>query len=267
MGEESSKHPVVQGLEAVSNVLLECYKDVAHPWLKPIGQALGTVFDVLPTSLLTVRFWTEKKKLNFAKRIEEYARKLDDIPEANRIEVAPEVGTPIVEKLTYTTNDEIADLFTTLLANASSSETVNRAHPGFVDMIGRMSVDEARIIRYLKSTECVHFCSLRGFIDDVSFRVLADHETLLTKDIDLDFPQNVNAYISNLVSMGVLEDMGDLYKMNEPKYDTITEMKNLEMLRNMLVPKKFTKIEVVKGYYEITPWGRLFIKACVKEEK
>ena len=107
---------VNQGIELVkagANVLGQFYQDLAQPSVKALGQALATVFELCPNSLLSLKLWTEKRKLNFAKRLNEYKDKLEQIPEEKRCEVDTQIGTPIVEKLTYTTNDEIADLFTT----------------------------------------------------------------------------------------------------------------------------------------------------------
>ena len=139
---EEKENQIVGLVKAFHNVLSQFYQDMAQPSVKAIGQALVTVSESL-------KLWTEKRKLNFEKRLNEYKEKLEQIPKEKRIEVDTQIGTPIVEKLTYTTNDEIADLFTTLLANASNIDTVNRAHPAFVDIISRLSTDEARIIHYL----------------------------------------------------------------------------------------------------------------------
>lgn len=103
---------VNQGIELVkagANVLGQFYQDLAQPSVKALGQALATVFELCPNSLLSLKLWTEKRKLNFAKRLNEYKDKLEQIPEEKRCEVDTQIGTPIVEKLTYTTNDEIAD--------------------------------------------------------------------------------------------------------------------------------------------------------------
>ena len=146
---EEKENQIVGLVKAFHTVLSPLYPDLAQPRVRAIGQALVTVFELCPNSLLSLKLWTEKRKLNFEKRLNEYKEKLEQIPKEKRIEVDTQIGTPIVEKLTYTTNDEIADLFTTLLANASNIDTVNRAHPAFVDIISRLSTDEAIIIHYL----------------------------------------------------------------------------------------------------------------------
>ncbi len=138
---------IVDLIKATPNILGQVYGDLAQPSVKAVGNALGTVFEFSTSFLLPVKLLNEKFKLNFTKRLNEYKEKLEQIPEEKQCEVHPQIGTPIIEKLSYTTNEEIADLFTTLLANASNVDMVNTAHPSFVNMIERMSPDEARLLK------------------------------------------------------------------------------------------------------------------------
>ncbi len=266
--EENTSRPIVELVKAGSNVLGQFYQDLAQPSVRALGQALGTVFELCPTSLLSLKIWTEKRKLNFKKRLNEYAKKIEDIPEDKRCEVDTQIGTPIVEKLTYTTNDEIADLFTTLLTNASNTETVNRAHPAFVDIIGRLSEDEAQIIKYLQNCLEIPYCSFRAMqrSENGGFSTIVDHATLLPFKVSLKFPQNISAYISNLISLGILSDENGLFKVDDTEYNQICEKHGLESLRGRLVPNIFKAIEVTKSYFKVTQFGTLFISACIKKQ-
>ena len=138
---------IVDLVKATPNILGQVYTDLAQPGVKAVGNVLGTVLEFSTSFLLPIKLLNEKFKLNFTKRLNEYKDKLEQIPDEKRCEVHPQVGTPIIEKLSYTTNEEIADLFTTLLANASNVDMVNTAHPSFVNMIERMSPDEARLLK------------------------------------------------------------------------------------------------------------------------
>ncbi|HOU69620.1 MAG TPA: Abi-alpha family protein [Paludibacteraceae bacterium] len=117
-------------IKGVPYVLGLIYTDAAQPSVQAVGKALGTVFEFSTSFLLPVKLLNEKFRLNFEKRIKEYEKKLEQIPEEKRVEVQPQIGTPIIEKLSYTTSDEISDLFTTLLANASNADMINTAHYG-----------------------------------------------------------------------------------------------------------------------------------------
>lgn len=256
---------VLDLVKGTPNILGQIYTDLAQPSVKAVGQALGTVFEFSTSFLLPVKLLNEKFKLNFKKRITEYEKKLEEVPEGKRCEVHPQIGTPIIEKLSYTTNDDIADLFTTLLANASNTDMVNTAHPSFVTMIERLSPDEARIIKYLKGKEDIEYCDFRGKIKNSDgFHTLIEHATLITQDVNLAFPQNINAYLANFVSLGILFDMDGTYKIDQSIYNKIKEFYRFEDLKKRFVPSIFKEIDTNKSYYQITDFGKLFIKACIK---
>lgn len=193
---EEKENQIVSLVKASSNVLCQFYQDLAQPSVKALGQALATVFELCPNSLLSLKLWTEKRKLNFAKRLNEYKEKLEQIPEEKRIEVDTQIGTPIVERLTYTTNDEIADLFTTLLANASNIDTVNSVHPAFVQIVSELCPDEAHIIQFLFFNKAI--CYIKHLFYPI------DVFDLLENNISLSCPKNREMYYSHLISLGVL---------------------------------------------------------------
>lgn len=252
-------------VKGTPNILGQVYTDLAQPGVKAVGQALGTVLEFSTSFLLPVKLLNEKFKLNFTKRLNEYKEKLEEIPEEKRCEVHPQIGTPIVEKLTYTTNDEIADLFTTLLASASNTDSVNAAHPSFVNMIERLSPDEARIIKYLKHEDDIQYCNFNGYAKNGNgFNTLLDHATLLPFQVKMDFPQNVNAYLANLTSLGVLLDLDGTYKIEQSTYDKIKQQYGYENLVEKLVPNVYKNLDCDRAYYKITDFGKLFIKACIK---
>lgn len=246
-------------------VLESLYGDLAQPGVKAIGQALGTALEFCTSLLLPIKLLNEKFKLNFAKRLNEYKTKLEAIPEDKRCEVHPQIGLPIIEKLTYTTCDEIADLFTSLLASASSIDTANTAHPAFISMIERMSPDEARILEYLKDEEDIQYCDINAYIKDGSgFVCLYEHVTVLDLDVPLNYPQNTNAYLANFVSLGILRDKKGVFRTDKTQYNRISEKYKVEELTKEYVPTKFNSIDVDESYYQVTPFGRLFIQACIK---
>lgn len=256
---------IVELVKATPNILGQVYGDLAQPSVKAVGNALGTVFEFSTSFLLPVKLLNEKFKLNFTKRLNEYKEKLDQIPEEKQCEVHPQIGTPIIEKLSYTTNDEIADMFTTLLANASNVDMVNTAHPSFVNMIGRISPDEARLLKYLQGKDNIQYCNFNGnVLKGEGFHTLFDHVTLLDKEVDMQYPQNLSSYLANFISLGILNDMSGQYKIDKTIYNQIREKYGLKNLESQLVPNVFKSITVEESYYKVTDFGKLFINACIK---
>ena len=252
-------------LKEEKGLLALVYKDLLRPSAQVIGKSLKAVLEFASTPFMALQLQNDKLKLNLKKRLDEYAQKLDSIPEDKRCEVHPQIGLPIIERLTYTTCDEIADLFTSLLASASSTDTANTAHPAFISMIERMSPDEAKILEYLKDKEDIQYCDINAYSNQNSgYDTLAEHVTMIEDDVALIYPENSNAYLANLVSLGILRDEKGTFKMDKTQYNRIKGKYQVEELTASLVPESFKSIKVEESYYQVTPFGRLFIQACIK---
>jgi hypothetical protein len=247
-------------------ILSTIYGDLAQPAVKKVGIALETVFEFSTSILLPVKLLNEKFKLNFEKRLNEYKDKLSEIPEEEICEVNPQIGTPLLEKLSYTTNEEIADLFTNLLTKASSTKNVNLAHPGFIQLIERLSVDEARIVKYLVGKDSIPCVSFRAHMkDNKGFIEVLRNGTLLQFEVELLFPQNIKTYLDNLVSIGILDISHGLHKMDEEMYNNICVKLNYDQTNESFTKSGvFERVEKTKSYYQITDFGKSFIRACNK---
>src|SRR5919199_4364940 len=204
-------------------VLPLIYKDLAQPSVQKVGKALETVFDLGNTVLLPIKLANERSKYWFDKHMNDYKAKLDTIPEEKICEVPPELGVPLIDRLTYTTNEDIADLFTTLLTKASCVETANQAHPKFVSIISSLSVDEAKIIKHIKSD--ILYSSLHLYRkESEGYSEIVSYATGLEYEVNLLFPKNINTYIENLVTLGILTNMQGIYKVDKNSYDKLHNM-------------------------------------------
>lgn len=257
------KDSVLGLVKGAPNILGQIYSDLASPGVKAVGQALGTVLEFSTSFLLPVKLLNEKFRLNFKRRITEYEKKLAETPENKRCEVHPQIGIPIIERLSYTTNEEIADLFTTLLANASNIDMVNTVHPAFVAIIERLSPDEAKIIRYLAKETMIPYVNF-GIMVEQKQIVIEKHLNLLHEAVSLDFAQNVNAYLSNLVCLGIICDYPDTYQNNAVIYDKIIRNNGLREKAHQKLGDFSNELKFSKGLYEVTDFGKLFITACIK---
>ncbi|MCA5006811.1 DUF4393 domain-containing protein [Sphingobacterium bovistauri] len=265
-----ANNEIVGLVKQTPQILTTIYGDLAQPAVKKVGTALETVFEFSTSILLPIKLLNEKFKLNFEKRLNEYKEKLEKVPEDDICEVNPQIGTPLIEKLSYTTNDEIADLFTNLLIKASSTKTVNLAHPSFVQLVERLSVDEARIIKSLKGKDIIPCITFRAHMKEQSkgFYEILKNGTMLQFDIELLFPQNISTYLDNLTSMGVLDISHGLHKMDDNIYNSIYENYGYDKVNeNYIKTDQFSRVEKKKSYYQITDFGKTFIHACNSIEK
>lgn len=246
-------------------ILSTIYSDLAQPSVKKVGQALETVFEFSTSILLPVKLLNEKFKFNFERNLNNYKKKLDEIPDEKICDVNPQIGTPIIEKLTYTTNEEIADLFTSLLSKASNIDTVNEAHPSFIQLIERLSVDEARIIKFLNGKDIIPSITIKANAKEGGgFNLIVKNATLLQSQVKLIFPQNINTYLDNLTCLGILDISHGFHKMDETIYKPLAEMYKIEILDNQYKSFGFKSVTYDKSYFQITNYGKQFIKATQK---
>ena len=246
-----------------TQLVSQFYQDLAQPTVRTIGKTLNTAIEFLCMFTMPMGLATDKVKLNLAKNLEKYKEKLDKIPEEDRCMVEPEIGEPIVRNLITTTNDQIADLFTTILVNASNIKTLDKAHPKFAQIVHNLTPDEARIIQYLKGKDFVCYIEFRGEVgNDKGYIILMQYASMINLEVRLDFPNNINAYLSNLISFGILLDMPNTYKSDYSLYEKI-ENAYLKEFEQKYVPSKYSKITPYHCFLQVTDFGKLFVDACV----
>ncbi|MBR5941138.1 MAG: DUF4393 domain-containing protein [Neisseriaceae bacterium] len=255
--------------ETKDKILLEIYKDAAQPAVRALGSALGTCFEFASSILLPLKLKNEKAKLTFQKNLEKYAEELAKIPEEKRCEVHQQIGLPILDKLTYTTEEDIADLFIALLTNAANKDMVHTALPAFVSMISELSPDEARILNYLKDKEYIEYCEFRG--EKNSWFSYKGHcnffrATMIENEVELDKEDNIGMYIANFIRLGIFVDKEGTTKVDDLIYQKIRDIHS-ELLNEMNKQKKtynISSIYVEESFYKITELGKRFIQACTK---
>jgi hypothetical protein len=162
----------------------------------------------------------EKAKIALEKNLEKYRLRLIDLPENDIVGVPPEVGVPISEKLTYVTNEELSDLYVNLLAKASRIDTAHLAHPSFVNLINNLSPDEAVLLRALHNN--LPFITARRVTKKTGeFFVVGDLLTGLANKLQLSFSNNLVAYFSNYVGLGIIEIQRGIVSAHPKLYDQL----------------------------------------------
>jgi len=244
-----------------SEIVNNFYSDI-RPIVQPVAKCIGAVIDI---ASLPVVFFSEKARLNFKNRLEQYRKKMDVVEMEKRCEVHPEIGVPIMQILHYTTNDDIAEMFINLLASASITSMAGSAHPAFVEIIKQMSPDEAKIVQYLKGKDFIPYLSLKANLakPNKGFVTPVENAMSICSDIDLMYPDNLKVYISNLLSLGIIQDAPSQYLMDDSLYDEIIQNSKLNEEKDKLEKNQlFESVSYVKGYYNIADIIKFFINSC-----
>lgn len=250
---------VVSAIAGEKGLLKEIYGDLAKPGVTQVGKALETVLGLGNTVLIPLQLLNEKGKYVVGKNLEVYRQKLESSDVNQVIGVAPEVGVPIVEKLTYVTNEQLVELYTELLSKASKEKHCKQAHPNFVNIINSLSPDEAVLVQALKSSRNIPFVDRTIRKPSFGYRLLEPLITGLEDTPNLMYPENTKAYLSNLESLGLLKIRRDIWTRDDDAYNKLA-------LRHEVYISGTNSNEspdIKKGVIEVTELGIMFISSCV----
>ncbi|GAB4045614.1 DUF4393 domain-containing protein [Spirosoma litoris] len=250
------------------SLLLEIYKDLAQPGVKKVGMALETVFDFASLPLMPFKYGTMAVRLNMENKFERYRKKLEAVPVEKIAVVPPEIGVPIMESLTHTTNENLSELFLNLLAKASHVDTAGEAHPAFISIIKELAVDEAKILQLLNNNNVLPYCNLEVSINDAGNTADLSRYLTLTNAIKLDFPTNTEAYYSHLIAKGIIQDFEQRLINQQPVYEAIKqEYQELYEVWEKGIKNNPSaegwKLSWTTAHFKVTDFGRVFMKACL----
>jgi hypothetical protein len=194
MSEESKINALVN--IGQSKVVEKVYRDLLSQPSKKAGNALGTIVNIGNTLLWPIKWANERTRLYFENNLNRYEKELEKIPEEEITEVPTEISMPIIERFTYTSNEELSKAFVNLLTSASSVKNINKAHPGFIQIIDRLSPDEAILLRYLSSIIGIAALTIRHHNKkekSSEYVYVFQNKTDIEKKVTgLIFPQNIN---------------------------------------------------------------------------
>ncbi|TAF08225.1 MAG: DUF4393 domain-containing protein [Flavobacteriia bacterium] len=256
-----------------SKVPEKIYDDVLSEPSKKLGHALGTIINVGNSFLWPVKWANERTRIFFENNLKKYEEKISLIEEHKIIEVPTEISMPILERFTYVSNDEISNAFVNLLSKASNIDTINLAHPSFIQIIDRISPDEALIIKLFSEKDFIPYLTIGKYVikdDKVNFNKyinLLVKANLITELIKISFNENIGLYIDNLISLGLIRDVTYYFTKSEDEFEKIEklfEFKCKNAFDDLDEKHKDKSKRMEKGMYELTEFGKLFTKACLK---
>lgn len=255
---------IVSKTAGIPEVIKEVYGDLAKPGVAQVGKALAGIIGLGNTILYPIHLLNEKSRIYLERNLQKYREKLETISDEKIVSVPPEIGVPIAEKLAYISNEELSDMYISLLANASNIETASLAHPGFAKLIDNLSPDEAIFLQTLRKIVTIPFIEIRLNTGNNTWNSLEDFVVSESITSGLTFKNNLPAYISNLDSLGIIKIRRDIWITPIEKYYVpLWEAKRVAYgsLEKSLAGTNMT-LGYEKARADITPFGKLFISAC-----
>lgn len=251
-------------------VLKAIYSDLAAPGVRQVGKALGTVLRTGNILLLPLRMLNEYAANFERKNFEQIADRFSNIPEGDIVDVRPEIGVPILEKLSATHDPDLRKLFVELLASAANGKKVGTAHPSFVRVIESLSPDEARLLKAWKTQRYTPILTISKMGKDGSSLALQDLVMVPPASVTADLPM-LSAYVTNMAGLGLLSQRQDTWLTEDGAYDQVIE-KGKDTYPDMKEFKfsfgddgELDEGDIVynRGIIEILSYGRLFQFSCI----
>lgn len=263
---------IITALMKNPDLLKLIYSDVAEPSVRKVGEALSTVFDFGNTLLLPLKLLNEKSKILFTNSMEKYREKIEKLNDDDINKVPPEIGIPIMEKLLYTQDEDLASLYIELLANASNKKTCGYVHPLNIHIVHMITPDEAVLLKNMsetiKETKFPYILSVRTIMrteKDRSFRQLKEN-AIKPSYFDGVGAKNIDSlYINNLISLGLfqaeyiggLKDSDEEYKVIEDNLNTLYA----DFIHISTLAKTGQFLEYARGYLKMTTTCEFFMKS------
>ncbi|MBK9220672.1 MAG: DUF4393 domain-containing protein [Saprospiraceae bacterium] len=248
--------------EVIKQISKEAYGDALKPGMQQIGKALGTVIGLGNTILLPLELLNEKSRVIKETILRQWHEKMKEIPEAKIIEADPEIAVPILSKLTYTTNEQLVDLFLNLLTSASNEDKVNLVHPSFIHTISNLSSDEAKILNYMYQDD-QPFCTMhiRAYYHDVTHSDHFHNTSIFDCNDLIKFKNNTKVYLDNLISLGIIKKWNIPTEVEQFKYIEEFLEPNKQVLESSL--KNLKNVVYLKAYYDLTDYGKQFLEVSI----
>lgn len=256
---------VAQEALKVPGLLVEIYGDLARPGVRQVGKALETVIGLGNTVLWPIALANERSKIALERNLERYRKNLESIPEEKIVEVAPEIGVPIVEKLAYVLDERLSEMYAKLLATASNIDTLGNAHPSFVNVINNLSPDEAHLLEYFVTHPNVPFVRATAIVpSNGNHSILGGPLVPNEMTSALIFPDNADAYLSNLAGLGLLNIRDDVWLTEPSMYEPLENQRRAQLTALIENSPQFKdrRLDFKKGVIERTSFGLKFISAC-----
>ena len=186
----------------------------------------------------------------------------------------PEIGVPTLEKLSYTHDKTLRQMFIELLASAGDTTRLGLAHPSFIRVIESLSPDEAKLLEAWKKTTLVPCVGIYRRGPGASATTL--HDIVYESPLNEANAETLSVYASNMEGLGLIrhrpmdsvaqEDAyNELIKLCESQIPGIQEHGLTFSSGTKRKELKEGDVYYVKACIELLSYGQMFQKCCLPD--
>lgn len=271
---------------AKANVIA-VYEDAAQPSVRVVGKTLAQCVSLFATPVGRTASILEGN-------IHRYLDKLEGLKEEDLVSPNVRILVPVLEKMRFTEEEKVADYYAEILATASKKEHASKVLVTFIEILNRLSSDEIKILEYICSPlNKVHIpdfseeelpryglekdtgyliisgslpvlevqCTFEG---QAGYKILEKNFNCLTDVIEMSAPKNLDPYIDNMISLGLVEKKYNFVFAIDKLYCHLENHPKLISLKKSLESDEKIKLNLIKGRIDATDLGKKLLSLCSK---
>ncbi|MGO2118467.1 MAG: DUF4393 domain-containing protein [Fusobacterium sp.] len=254
----------------MKKVLPEIYRDLVQPGAKQVGKVGETLGRAINCALLPLNKYIWKREEIEREIRESLEKKLKDTPIQNIQTPDIRVVGPTFDGLRYTAQEEeLREMYTSLLANSMKRDCSKDIHPAFPEMIKQLEPDEARILEYLSYYPILLKIEVRATKKENStYNIVVKNHSQLSYLKNIENKGKINNYLDNLVRLSIIEipyGIKASSTSSEKEYNILKESQVVEELKQE-IEKNSEKMTITEGIIDLTDLGKSFCKSCIIKE-
>lgn len=248
--------------DAVKPVAQEAGKAVLEPvkGATRIGRVINALFSEIDIWVLNREYSLNKTRILLEK-------KLENISE-DKITTPPHyVLVPALQAISISMDsDELRNMYANLLARSMCSDTTDKAHPSYVEIIRQLSPLDCCVIEYIFKNDLTLAVSIVR-IKNQKIGMLTEYSEVIT-EIDFADVKTISASLDNLKRLGLIQEGKELF--DRALYERIHENIQVKEFCKRIELYDITNPEEEKFEYEhkrvnVTDFGELFYDVCCKD--
>lgn len=222
--------------------------------------------EVIKEALEPVKKWISGEGYPFDRVVELLEDKLKNTPE--RLIVSPDgnIAVDAVKYMCYSMeNQELRDVYVSLLAAAMNKVARGSVHPAFVQIARELSADEIKFLRHMAISHSIPVLSVVFEKENGEELQVVRDFSVVPKIVGCERENYGDLYIENLIRLGLVCKARPLQKLESSEYEPLkSDPHVVEYSSDKMVQLYgFDKCKLEESYIDLSILGKSFCAVCV----
>ena len=252
-----------------AGLLNKAYDDMVHPAAEAIGAMISYPFRGMRVLCGKYEKWLINREESLRIVGDAICEKMKYVPPEKQCVPEAYVAIPTMQQICLSQDsEELRDMYANLLAASMNTDTKDKVLPGFVNVIGQLSPDEAKLLKFMyekTSIPALHVKIKKDKENNKEYITALDCFVVLPKKL-LDVSNNLNLYLGNLQRLQLISiDYGNQLTGREQEYTTLIDLFRKNAAKNEFLKDKYF---IFHGeVLEITYFGFAFAQICLGNQQ